>query len=201
MKTKELIRLLQEEDPTGEEEVCVGNVDIHFVESLPAYYDGAAQVLEWEETKWGRRYVSGKYVRSGTKIQIHTLSIQDAISYREDGFTVDYSELSADQRERTKKAHDALREWMRDMHVQHEREHFLKWAKAIAETITADTEEFGRDAKSFFDAHVSPKDPLPDGGVPLGESYHSTREKQWVERFEITATDGFLAIGKREPTA
>ena len=36
MKSKELIQLLQEEDPTGEVEVCVNNVDIYFLSTEPA---------------------------------------------------------------------------------------------------------------------------------------------------------------------
>jgi len=31
MKVKELIRRLQEADPSGEIEACVDNIDIHFV--------------------------------------------------------------------------------------------------------------------------------------------------------------------------
>ncbi len=45
MKTKELIRQLQREDPSGELECCVDNSDIFFVEHLPAYYDGCLEVL------------------------------------------------------------------------------------------------------------------------------------------------------------
>jgi hypothetical protein len=80
MKTKTLIKLLQEADPTGEEEVCVGNVDIFDVHPDGAYYDGALQVLVRDDKLkpfWD--IVGGKYVRTGKKIQIHTLSIQDLL--------------------------------------------------------------------------------------------------------------------------
>ena len=40
MKTKDLIKLLKEEDPSGEEEVCIDNQPVWFVQRMPAYYDG-----------------------------------------------------------------------------------------------------------------------------------------------------------------
>jgi len=81
MKTKELIRRLQEEDPTGEIECCVGNQDIYFITQEPAYYDGPLQVLVHDESKRDKQWsiTGAKIVRSGAKIQIHTMSIEDVI--------------------------------------------------------------------------------------------------------------------------
>src|SRR5271166_4607739 len=81
MKGKELIRQLLEADPTGEIEVCVGNIDIHFVSLDPAYYDGQLQVLLRDPKRTGRCYdICGAEIRNeGQKVQIHTFSIQDAI--------------------------------------------------------------------------------------------------------------------------
>ena len=45
MKTSELIRLLQEADPSGEVECCIDNHDIYSVELWPAFYDGALEIL------------------------------------------------------------------------------------------------------------------------------------------------------------
>lgn len=79
MKTKDLIAALQKEDPTGELECCVGNIDIHFVSQEPAYYDGSLQVLERDMTNQYYNIIGAKFVRSGSKVQIHTLSIEEAI--------------------------------------------------------------------------------------------------------------------------
>ena len=81
MKVKELIRQLQEADPTGEIEACVGNIDIHFVSREPAYYDGRLEVLTRDPARTGRCYdICGAEIRSdGDKVQIHILSIQQAI--------------------------------------------------------------------------------------------------------------------------
>lgn len=43
MKSKDLIKELQNIDPTGETEVLIGNQDIWFLEKMGAYYDGAMQ--------------------------------------------------------------------------------------------------------------------------------------------------------------
>jgi hypothetical protein len=81
MKTKELIKRLQEADPSGELECCVGNIDIYFVTQEPAYYDGALQVLLHDETKRDLMWsiVGAKLTRHGSKVQIHALSIEDAM--------------------------------------------------------------------------------------------------------------------------
>ena len=46
MKTKELIKMLQKEDPTGEAEVVVGNQPITHIEFAPGFYDGAFWTAE-----------------------------------------------------------------------------------------------------------------------------------------------------------
>jgi len=94
MKTKELIRQLNIADPTGEEEVCVGNADILFVESEPAYYDGHLQVLIRDTTKDPYYNVVGaKYVGKGKKVCIKYHSIESAIMENPE-LPVDFSEIS-----------------------------------------------------------------------------------------------------------
>jgi hypothetical protein len=80
MKTKELIRLLQEEDPSGEEEVCVGNEDIYVVEKKEAYWDGCLQVLKHDESK-GEYYsiVGGEFRSKGYKISIRTVPLDNVV--------------------------------------------------------------------------------------------------------------------------
>jgi len=79
MKTKELIRQLMEQDPTGEEEVCVNNVDIHFVQREPACHDGHHQVLIRDESNPYYNIIGAEYRSEGIKINITPLSIQWAI--------------------------------------------------------------------------------------------------------------------------
>lgn len=65
MKTKELIRQLQEADPTGELEVTVGKEAIWFVQTLPGYYDGCHQVLKHDPDKVGKEFsIVGAEIRA-----------------------------------------------------------------------------------------------------------------------------------------
>lgn len=90
MKTKILIEELQKLDPTGEEEVCVGNEDIFFVSREPAYYDGCLQVLKRDPSMKPCYDITGlEYRSSGTKIAIHTYSVTDAL-YDDTDFEVTY---------------------------------------------------------------------------------------------------------------
>jgi len=79
MKTKELIRLLQEADPSGEEDVCIDNEDIHFVELNEAYWDGCLQVLTRDESTEYYNVIGAKYTSKGFKINLRTLSIEEAM--------------------------------------------------------------------------------------------------------------------------
>lgn len=196
MKTKELIRQLQEADPSGEEEVCVGNVDIHFVELLPAYYDGALQVLTRDENCKFYNIIGAKYKRSGNKVKIHTLSITDAISNNRE-MPVDYSELPTDRQESAKKSHDELREWHKRLENQLEWDYFHKWVAKQAYYVTADTDEIEGAVFRFFEKHVSADDPLPEGGVPFGHNYITTREMQWDQKYQVVIDEGFLKVKVR----
>lgn len=198
MKSKELIKRLQEIDPSGETEVCVGNVDIHFVDILPAYYDGTLQVLQRDpERKGYYDIIGGKYVRNGHKIEINCLSISDCIAEDPENFIIDYSALSEKQAETTKKAHDELRQASRDIDTKIEREYFKKWVMAKAETFTCDSIQIEDAVYKFFDIgkNISPKDPISNNN---GYSYIKMRELQWDEKFEVIIKDGWLEIQTKE---
>ena len=79
MKTKELIKLLSELDPTGEEECCVSNEDIYSVVKVPAYYDGALEILERDRTSKLYNVTGITFRKSGVKIVLRTLSAEIAL--------------------------------------------------------------------------------------------------------------------------
>ena len=58
MKTKELIKQLQELDPTGECQVF-GDGDIYCLEKVPWYYDGRPGILIRDETNKGTYNIEG----------------------------------------------------------------------------------------------------------------------------------------------
>jgi hypothetical protein len=78
MKSKELIKQLQELDPTGETEVVVGCQDIWFADRLPFYYDGTPRLLLHDESKKPYYSIIGyKPMSEGYKIKLHTMSPED----------------------------------------------------------------------------------------------------------------------------
>ncbi len=80
MKSKELIRRLQEIDPTGETEVVVGCSDIYFLQKDPMYYDGLPITLIRDESKRPYWDVIGfRATSKGNKIRIRTLDFEDVM--------------------------------------------------------------------------------------------------------------------------
>lgn len=89
MKTSELIRLLQEADPTGQAECCVDNEDIHFLEVLPGYYDGRLEVFTRDPARAPYFDIVGARITgSGTKIKIKHMSIAELL--------IDHPEMPVD---------------------------------------------------------------------------------------------------------
>lgn len=68
MKTNDLIKLLQEADPTGEFEVCIENSDIERYDILPAYYDGRISVIKERDKHF--RPLRTEVTGSGTKLNL-----------------------------------------------------------------------------------------------------------------------------------
>lgn len=212
MKTKELIRRLQEEDPTGEEECCVGNCDIFFVEALPAYYDGCNQVLIRDPAK-APYYdiVGGKYTEKGLKISLRTMSIPDAIFENAD-MPVDFSDLHETRRERYEKVIEEKRKTTREIRNGIEKDHFVEYmAKRLADQ-TDYAEDFDKDetkevAGKFFDENMSYLDKMPDhiknlstydekNKITWGLSWHERREIQWDEQVAVDFENGNLILKK-----
>ena len=79
MKTKELIRQLQEADPDGDKDCCVDNTDIFYVGIEPAYCDGCKQILIRDKDCEYYNIIGGKVSSEGSKLVITTLSIESAI--------------------------------------------------------------------------------------------------------------------------
>lgn len=119
MKSKDVIKMLQKVDPSGETEVCVGNEDIYFAESKPAYWDGVLQVLIRDPKLSGCYNVEGVEFRSdGDKIELHVLSYSDVLLNDVDArmeYASEYAERHEkesveDTREEMKKVHEEVEE-------------------------------------------------------------------------------------------
>lgn len=192
MKTKELIRKLQEADPSGEIECCVGNVDIHFVSREPAYWDGPLQVLTRDETNTkDYNIVGGQYIRSGYKIQIHTLEISDI--FDDPNVVINYSMVGeAALIEKYKESDEKSRKKYKEIYLRLEKDLFVRWARKVAATIAGDITKVDRCAALFFDSSLSRNDPLPTEkteaekrGECVYDSYNNRRQLQWSNEITV----------------
>lgn len=197
MKTKDVIAMLQKADPTGEVDVCVGNVDISYIGRLPAYYDGSQQVLILNEKG---RVIGGKYKREGNKVQIHLLPFSTLLWDHVD-IEIDYSELDEGRKQEYKENHDNIRKAAMNCDKELEFEFFSKHIKERASKIV-DDDTFDLDAaiKDFFTENISPYDKIPDDIPFIGLSYVDRRGVQWSREINIrfVPDEGFVLTKERK---
>lgn len=185
MKTKDLIDALKLADPTGEEHVCVGNVDIHFIQNEPSYYDGPQQIIERD----GCEIKSARFQKLGRKVQIHTISILDVLADNHH-LPIDYSQLSPLDAQNTMKHHKEYVEFFKNMENEMEYELFHQWALKKAKELTVDLDDFKDITKSFFDKHIDRNAPIPATHL----SYNERRVHQWNGDFNVVMENGFLKV-------
>lgn len=198
MKSKKLIELLREVDPSGETEVCVGNCDIRDVDMLPAYYDGRLQTLKYDKEGY---VIGGKYHSSGDKVDLRVLSIAEAIEssveYANIDLDVDYSELSGETEKRYKEHDRKSKAKMQDMLESLELKMFKQWIGSYAENEEAFA-KIEQATEVFFNQNLSryspelPKSEIPEkgpDGKPFWDSYENRRMLQWDKEIQIDWTD------------
>ena len=88
MKTRELIKQLQDADPSGELECCVDNQDIHFIFVQPGNYDGLLEILVRDQAQKGFNVVGGILQCKGRKVRIRTLSLEDCLFEFDNNFPI-----------------------------------------------------------------------------------------------------------------
>jgi hypothetical protein len=76
VKTSDVIRMLQEADPSGELDVCVFNEPVDVVERVPSHYNGALQRFTYDVDGTPKE---GEFTVYGYKVLITTRSIADEI--------------------------------------------------------------------------------------------------------------------------
>lgn len=203
MKTKELIRQLQKADPTGELETCVLNEDIHFVDTLPALYDGKLQVLTRDDSKNCYNIIGGKYVVKGHKVVIFPISITDAL-WNDPDMPVDYSELNSDSVSRYMQSDDLTRQSSRNVDLKISMESFYRWVEKKAQDIRPEVKDCLPESERFFQNHLNVDDPVKDlpaiekYGYKVYPSYNERQEAYWEDRIEVIWNGGWEIKEKSE---
>ncbi len=198
MKTRELIRQLQEIDPTGEIEVCIGNADIWYLETKPAYWDGCLQVLKRDPDKAPYYDICGGEFRGGgTKIDIRSLSIYDAVSSNTD-LPVEFDGSYA--MKKYEKLIEKEREICEESNEDCEKRTFMRYVEQrFGDNSDLDTmvvDDYEPMASEFYDKHLSYKNELLPGqkeernGYVVWDSYVDRRKREWDERVGIDIIDG-----------
>jgi hypothetical protein len=214
MKTKELIRQLQEADPSGEIECCVNNADIHFVNVEPAYWDGCLQVLKRDETNPYYNIIGAKYTSKGDKVVIRPLSISDAVFENQD-LPVEFEGLNPDREAGYKKRLDERRRQTEEISNDVERGFFVEYMvkKYANESGDFEPEEIKKLASEFHVENMDYRDPMPedllhlkvmskisnDPNVPkveVGASWHDKRCRQWDKEITLDFAEGKLVFKK-----
>jgi hypothetical protein len=190
MKTKELIKQLQELDPTGETEVSCGNHDIWIVEMLPAYYDGRLQLLIRDPELTGKCFdiIGAKYVSKGQKIKLTSMGVTDVLWDNPDAI-VEYP--AGDERYR--ESDDATRQASRDVELKVEMDAFYRWVKRHADIIRSGGDDCRVASDYAYEKlGLSPKDPVKDlptkkdaQGYEWHASWNDRREAMWDDTLEV----------------
>lgn len=154
MKTRDLIAALNEHDPSGEVECCVGNAAIYYIENMPAWYDGKLQLLIQDHSKDPYYNVIGaKRTSQGRKIVLYTYSIEDYISDDPEGAKIDYSE-SGDEFWVTRymEADEKVRQAMLKIQLDVTIGGFFQWASGILASLKPDSkpDDFKKYCSEFF---------------------------------------------------
>lgn len=112
MKTKELIRRLQEADPSGEAECVVDNHDIYFLDTVEGYWDGHHEVLVRDEAEQHFFNVIGAKISGrGRKVRLNVLPIEEVmLGFNMPDLPVDLSECGVHQRHRYEEAVERWRQ-------------------------------------------------------------------------------------------
>lgn len=139
MKTKDLIKLLQEEDPSGETEVVIDDGrDIFYLDTLPGYWDGNYTTLIRDSSKKPYYDIIGaKYRSDGTKIKIKGMSWEDVLENDPD-FSIEVIDIGVYKK--MQKEVDKYREEIKEINEKFKKK--FKFKIDIEENIVQNKEEY-----------------------------------------------------------
>lgn len=137
MKTKDLIKKLQETDPSGELEVVADGSPIYFLETYPAYYDGSLAILIEDPKKKPYHSIIGmKFTNKGRKVRLHTMDME-SVFLDDKNAILDVSEVNKNSAKRLTKYADELRD-DEDIKIKNQENKTGVWSGAWTEEMDHD---------------------------------------------------------------
>lgn len=191
MKTFELIKQLQEQDPEGQSDVVVGGNPVTFVQNLPGYYDGRFLRLIYENGK----LVGAKYCAKDRKVNIYTWDLDSAL--------LDNPDLPVDCSEATHYESSVQKMRLDNIGIldKIERDAFKEFVVTVS-TVSGNVfnglqSSFDYQINYWYDTlGISWRDPLPKY-PDYGLSVHDRRLNGWKERFEVLVENDVLTIREK----
>jgi hypothetical protein len=209
MKSKELIKQLQELDPTGEIEVGCGNHDIWYAERMPAYYDGRFQLLLRDPKLTGKCFdiIGARYVSRGDKIKLVSMGVADVLWDNPDA-VVEYPFGE----ECYRKTDEATRQASRDVELKCDMDFFRAWVAKKTEQIRPGENSGGSADYHYKRLGLSPKDPVKDlpprkeklspkddKEYEVWPSWNERQEAMWDDTLEVYWKGGWGVRRKGDP--
>lgn len=109
MKTKQVIELLLNADPTGELQCVVNGKTIHSIVKTPGNHEGWYEVLNRDPVY--SNIISGEMTTAGDKVALYAMSIKDAIyefAWNHEDFPV---KIEIEDEERKRNATGLVKKW------------------------------------------------------------------------------------------
>lgn len=211
MKTKDLIKELQELDPEGELECCIDNLDIGGISIEPAYWDGSLQLVE----KGPDGEILGmKILDSGLKLVLSPTSVGDFIMNYPDG-KIDFSDLSENRKSHWRRFVELKRNETKKIKKEVCHSFFVDYVRKKVKDSGLAAEYIEDIANGFAKRQICYDDPMPQDILKMRRpekhgdkvydvipSWNERRCLQYDREISITVTDGNLSITRiRKPGA
>lgn len=186
---------MQEADPSGELECCVGNIDILDVIKLPAYFDGALQIINQDEEG---NIISAKCTKLGHKVSLYARSIDDIMfEYNLNDLPVTFEGFSEESEKSYRQSIDKDREEHIKINNDIEQSHFNQWVEKKLGDKSNDMTEWI--SNRFAQKNIFASDPLPDDlKTKVNKSWAERREIQWEREIEFHWDDYKLTLRKKD---
>jgi hypothetical protein len=171
MKTKDLIELIQEFDPTGELEITVDNCPIVDLVIEPSYWDGYQMVLDYDNPEYPEAITGWHYQTKNNKINIDYMTPRNLLYNKK--MVVNYDGLHETTKKYKQEHHQEIREEIARIEYKVYFECFCRYLKKKEYNVSEE------DSQKFFDKHFKDRDYPKKYHQQLGRSIQDSRYMWW----------------------